>query len=466
MDVSLDNAWWEEGGLWQDPDLARVKASPLEYRPRPFSVGFCQESRVGILRGPRRVGKTVSLKLLVAELIESEGWQPRSIVFLAFDTLRTLAQAEELLRSTVSRHGPKLLIVDEATSVARWQRVIKKLRDDGTLARCCVLITGSSSHDLKVGSERLAGRRGEPAIPDQVLLPMSFPVFLEQVRRGGIPVSAAEGIRAYLRVGGFPFRVEGYIRRSNGANGRDTDARRSEGATGVFKGPVIGPDLEEGLQVFDDVVFYEFGRRRLDRSIALEVLGRLSSISTTASSYEGFAKAISASRETARKYLDALGDAFLVATISSFDTARGRVAPKKDRKFLWIDPAFGFLAPWLRQGEAAPESTRAEWLVGATLLREYEARLWEGLSSPRNVFTWRSRSGNEIDYLVVDRSRRLLFPVEVKYQKSICDWDFQGMERAFGRGLLVTASTDRARRLSAAVTLERFLEDPTGLVGG
>ena len=198
--------------------------------------------------------------------------------------------------------------------------------------------------------------------------------------------------------------------------------------------------------------------------IALEVLGRLSSISTTATSYAGFAKAISASRDTARKYLDALGDAFLLATISSFDTARGRVAPKKDRKFLWIDPAFGFLAPWLRQGEAAPESARVEWLVGATLLREYEARLWEGLASPRNVFTWRSKAGNEVDFLIVDRSRKLLFPVEVKYQQSICDWDFQGMERAFGRGLLVTAAAEKARRLSAAVTLEDFLENPTRLV--
>jgi len=117
------------------------------------------------------------------------------------------------------------------------------------------------------------------------------------------------------------------------------------------------------------------GLLRLDRSIALEVLGRLSTTSTTATSYEGFSKAISASRDTAGKYLDALGDAFLVATISSFDTARGRVAPKKDRKFLWIDPAFR-------------------------------------------------------------------------------------------KGLLVTSAADRERRLTAAATLERFLENPVGFLSG
>ncbi|MBI4602021.1 MAG: ATP-binding protein [Planctomycetes bacterium] len=393
-----------------------------------------------MLRGPRRVGKTVSLKLLVAQLIEERGWDGRTISYLTFDTVRTLAQAEEILREAVHGRALRLLIVDEVTALSGWQRVIKKLRDDGTLARPCVLLTGSSSHDLKAGSERLAGRRGAVPLPDQILLPMPYPAFLEQIGRAGIAVEPREAIRAYLEAGGFPFRVERYVESMRG--------------TGRY-------EPAEDLQVFDDVIFYELTRRRLDRSIALEVLGRLSSISTSAVSYEGFAKAITASRDTARKYLDVLGDAFLLATISSYDTGRGRVAPKKNRKFLWIDPALGYLAPWLRQGEAA----RAEWLVGAALLRQFEARLWEGLSSPRNVFTWKSKAGNEVDYLVVDRSRRLLFPVEVKHQRAIADWDFQVMERAFGKGLLVTPEVDRERPRSRAVTLERFLRETDKLVG-
>jgi hypothetical protein len=67
--------------------------------------------------------------------------------------------------------------------------------------------------------------------------------------------------------------------------------------------------------------------------------------------------------------------------------------------------------------------------------------------------------------LVVDRSRRLLFPVEVKYQRTIVDWDFWSMERTFGKGLLVTPDVERARPKSAAVTLERFLRETARLVG-
>jgi len=128
-------------------------------------------------------------------------------------------------------------------------------------------------------------------------------------------------------IGGFPFRVEKSIHCLSNNTERDPFA---------------------AFQVFDDVVFYEFLRRRLDRNIALDVIGRLSAVQTSAISYEAFVKPLTISKDTARKYLNALGDAFLLATISSYDTSRNRVAPKKDRKFLWIDPALGYLASWLR----------------------------------------------------------------------------------------------------------------------
>jgi len=103
------------------------------------------------------------------------------------------------------------------------------------------------------------------------------------------------------------------------------------------------------------------------------------------------------------------------------------------------------------------EAARAEWAVGAFLLRKYEVRLWEGLSAPRNVFTWKSSSGNEIDFLLVDKSQKLLLPIEVKYQSSISDWDFQVIERAFGKGITVTKSLDRKRSKSEAISLAKFI---------
>jgi len=69
MLLNIQNAWWNAGGLWQDPDLIKVKASPLRYRPRPITIQDCLSPGVVTLRGARRIGKTVTLKLLVAELV-------------------------------------------------------------------------------------------------------------------------------------------------------------------------------------------------------------------------------------------------------------------------------------------------------------------------------------------------------------------------------------------------------------
>jgi predicted AAA+ superfamily ATPase len=158
------------------------------------------------------------------------------------------------------------------------------------------------------------------------------------------------------------------------------------------------------------------------------------------------------------------GDSFLLATFSSHDTARARVAPRKDRKFSWIDPALGSLAYHLGQGDLPSAASRAEWLVGAELLRRYERRLFEGLSAPRNVFTWKSSSGNELDYLIVDRAKKILFPVEVKYQNSISDWDFQVAEKAFGRGLIVSKTAEVVREKAQAVGMSSFLFESDGVL--
>ncbi|HLG20883.1 MAG TPA: ATP-binding protein [Bdellovibrionota bacterium] len=436
MSVTIENAWWFYGGLWQDPDLKKVKSSWLQYVPRPIDPGECTSQGVITLRGPRRAGKTVALKLLVAELVTKRGWRGRDIVWTSFDTFRTLSQVEEHLVDLQARHQPKLIVVDEATSVVGWQRVIKKLRDDGTLAAATIILTGSSAFDLKSGVERMAGRRGNVLFPDRTLLPMSFSDFQVQLAANDLGPALLKQAQLFLDVGGFPFRVDEYI--------------KSVKAESPW-------DSLNGFQVFDDVVFYEIGRRKLDRTIALEVFSRLSQVEANAVSMEGFSKPMTVSRDTAKKYIDALGDAFLLATISSFDTSRNRVAPKKDRKLFWVDPALGFLAAWLGQGDAASEAAKAEWAVGAELLRRYEKRIWEGLSAPRNVFTWKSSGGNEIDYLVLNRTEKIVLPVEVKYRQSISDWDFQVMERAFKKGLLVTKDFSKKRPLARALPLHEFL---------
>lgn len=372
----------------------------------------------------------MSLKLLIVQLIEELGVDPRLILWMSMDTTPNLRVMEEQIVEALQRYRPQYLFLDEVTSVPNWQKAVKKLRDSAILANCNVLLTGSSAHDLKQGSERLAGRKGSAVQSDRVLLPMSYAEFRRALG------DQSFSVEDYLRVGGFPFRV---------AKFKETLQSKTS-----F-------DSLYGSEIFDDIFFYEIIRRKLDRNLALETLLRLSQIKSTSVSFEAFAKPLNMSKDTAKRYLSVLGDSFLLTTFFCYDTGKNRVALKKDKKLMWIDPALAYLAYGMKQAEAPDQPTAVESVVGTELLRRYEHRLFEGLSAPRNVFTWRSNAGNEIDYLVVDRSQKLILPVEVKYQAQIQNSDFMSMERAFRSGLLITKSHCQDRPLSKALSLESFL---------
>lgn len=429
MSLTIENSWHSSGGLWQDPDLERVRRSPLQYQPKPFELSELVMDTLWTLRGPRRSGKTVTLKLLIAEFIEKHNVPAAEIIWTSVETLRNASQLDLHLRQLIDHHKPLYFFCDEITNIHGWQNVIKKIRDQGLLRKTCTILTGSSSFDLKKGSERLAGRKGSFQSTDRVLLPMCFSDFQKQDQN----LLAQD----YLISGGFPFRVEEFL----------LSRKEKRSFDPLF-----------GMSVFDDVFFYEFNRRKLDRNIALEVLFRLSQTQPHAVSYSGFAKALNVKMETAQKYLDVLGDAFLLATICSYDTGKSRVALKKDRKFIWADPALTYLAHGLGQGLMPTMDSIAEQTVGLHLIRQFELRLFEGLSSPRQVFTWKSKNGNEIDFLIVNRAKKLTFPVEVKFQNEITSSDFQSIEKAFGQGIVVSKKTSVDREKSRAFTMDTFLK--------
>jgi predicted AAA+ superfamily ATPase len=426
-----DNSWHSNGGLWQDPDLSKIKSSSLRYQPQVFQFSELQQDTLWTLRGPRRSGKTVSLKLIISELIEKQICKPEKVIWTSADNIRNTEKLDDHLRALIAKNQPDFLFCDEITAVVGWQLVLKKMRDQGMLSKTCTVLTGSSAYDLKKGSERLAGRKGVFQSTDRVLLPMTFQQF--QSQHGNL------NIEDYLTCGGFPFRVDELVKKK-----------------------LIGErfDPHFGLSVFEDVYFYEFGRKKLDRNIALDILGRLSQVQPHAISYTGFSKALNIKPDTAKKYLDLLGDAYLLGTIFSYDTSRSRVAIKKDRKFIWIDPAFTFLAQHLAQGESSSSASRAEQLVGVQLLRQKEIRLYEGLSAPRQIFTWKSKNGNEIDYLYVNKSEKTLFPVEVKYQNSISAGDLMQLDKAFHKGIVVTKNAVENQVVNQNVqvnSLEKFM---------
>lgn len=123
-----------------------------------------------VLRGPRRVGKTVLLQQIILQLL-AEGVSPRRILYVAFDELPSFVKLAEpvlqvtrwfeaailgsTLNATAARNEPAYLLFDEVQNLKAWAPQLKHLVDQNTVR---VLVTGSSSLRIEAGKDSIAGR--------------------------------------------------------------------------------------------------------------------------------------------------------------------------------------------------------------------------------------------------------------------------------------------------------------------
>lgn len=237
--LAAGNAWWRDPG-WErkDRDLRALAATTLDYDPSPLSDVL--PDGLYVLRGPRRVGKSLEIKRAISRLIQS-GVEPRRIIHFACDELgrgdlqRLVNAALAVL--TRGLEGERYWFLDEITSVPAWPEAIKWLRDNTAFGDDCVVLTGSSARDLADAQKQLAGRLGGAGHSDRLLLPMGFRRFAQAMGLEELPqpqpVMACEFMSGevdaafnqllpwldvllstwelYLRVGGFPRAVSDQI---------------------------------------------------------------------------------------------------------------------------------------------------------------------------------------------------------------------------------------------------------------
>ena len=146
-ELAANCRWWRDPHDWErdDPDLKRLVDSPLSYDPQ--MLDDIHPDGLYVLRGPRRVGKSVEVKKAISRLIH-RGVAPRQIIHFACDTLKAneLRQLERVGRdqATAGVTGPRYWFLDEITAVPEWPSAMKWLRDNTELGSDCVVLTGSS----------------------------------------------------------------------------------------------------------------------------------------------------------------------------------------------------------------------------------------------------------------------------------------------------------------------------------
>lgn len=424
------NPWWTNAG-WRsrDPHLTSLDRRPVRLTS-DFVAGLdLTTPGFHTLRGPRQVGKSTDMKLLVERALD-EGTEGRRVVYLALDLLEgqhlsEMAAGVRRALELAGRGGPTLLLLDEVTAVSGWQTAVKSLWDQGHIRQDVVVCTGSSALDLQRGAaERLPGRRGAGA--DHLSLPQGFAAFAHALdasvpRSPGLSVAdirtdAGEALlldmrpyapvlrtalERYLRFGGLPAAV-------------------AEAATGAHE------PSDEVKRVLWDSLLRELQRRGASIPAARALLERVvrslgSKVSWSAMARELDVPLGRGSRQpnhvTLRDYVELLAGGYFVFVAYFWRNATHGSELSKDKKVFFADPLLHTVAlegsPGLRTDTAA----LVENAIGAALLRRYEPpeRLIETFVSPERLHIWQTSRGGEIDFVCGPRTQLDL--VEVKYRE-------------------------------------------------
>ena len=450
------NPWWRRReAITQDKHLIKLKESSIKWEPRIKHTFNLNADIVYTLRGPRQVGKTTLLKLIIEELLIKYKVDPRSVLYFTCDLINYPEELVDILQYYNESIRPKrearaYIFLDEISSVKEWQKAIKYLSDTNKLVNTTIILTGSHTIDIKRAYERLPGRRGSLShlndTPDKIILPMRFVEYVETINKdlrevilrldmlrvehrkelvqeicsGTIPdeindLSLYEKdikplFESYLITGGVPLAIDEYIRKG----------RISEDVYKIYVDSVVG-----------DIVRWdkrEIYLRQILRRI-FETIGNAIGWNTLKENTD------ISSHNTIADYVDILKDSFVLYYVRFYDITRRKPLYQKNKKIHFYDPFFYHaLKAWVYGKDPFEESMNSlkdtqvtgmltEGIVGSHLIRlafsiAKQKKLFD---YEQALFYWKSKRGREVDF-IIDISG-LILPVEVKYQSKITKSD-------------------------------------------
>jgi len=454
--ITSFNPWWfRQDWPSVDPHLRRLGAHPITF-PSPL-VDQLDLTSPGLhtLRGPRQVGKSTGLKLLVSRALK-EGYTPRHVVYLAFDLLEgqpvtAVARFVERAKELAGSADRSLLLLDEVTVAGRWSTAVKDLWDRGVIDRDIVVCTGSSAVDLAQGtSERLPGRRGRGR--DHLVLPQPFDVFaramdaalppsprftlanlltdqgheaLQSVQIHGPRLKNA--LDRYLRFGGLPAAV---VEAANGAVQPSEDTQR------ILWDSLVREVLRKGAsepatRALLERVVRSLGSKTNWSHIARDMdvpLGR------------GTGRP---DHKTMRDYVEFLAIGYFILIVYYWRRDADSSWLTRQKKLYFGDPLLLEVAHELCcPGLAHDIPALVENAVALALYRRYEPqyRQIEGFLNPDDLHVWQSPKGSEVDFVCGPRSA--IDVAEVKYQNQIDRRELSAIRRAFPHRPVVLVTKD------------------------
>lgn len=396
------NPWWRSDA-WStaDRDLQAASGSGLGYAAR--ALDDLEQGGLYVLRGPRRVGKTVVAKQAIARLIDS-GVPRLAIVRFAADGM-SASDIRSIVQNVTLPRPPdgveRWWFIDEITgATGEWAKTIKWLRDNlPAFADGTVVLTGSNAEALTEAVGEWPGRRGRVDNPDRTLLPIGFRTFTHlllpepppDLRLGlselRTPIARdaydalvpwlADLVRAwdmYLSYGGFPIAAAA--------------AKRGEPIPDWFINDVF-------TVIFKDV----FGESRASETTIMNMFARFMEGMASPANLTSIAEDSEVSKPTVTRHFDYLRNGYLAWSCPQRSEKRWLALPGSQAKIYALDPLVARLSHLRNPARDDIDVTVLnEMMVGMALRRAcvsagYD---WEG---DEHIFHWRTPARKEIDFI-------------------------------------------------------------------
>src|SRR3989344_3291337 len=450
VDLSILNPWWKgEEYIKEDKHIKDFEEKEYKWRPELLNQLKLLPNNIYSLRGPRQVGKTTLIKLIIKKLLEKKA-DEKSIFFWNCDELIDFRELSSIMKeylefAKINQVQEKHIFLDEVSRIKDWQRTIKSLSDSGELKDCCLMITGSNTLDIKYGLERLPGRTGKSG-KDFFLLPLNFfeyislikPEIASKIKKvKSISVKEInekiEGVRIfdfelkvlfnqYLITGGFPLVINEFF----------SNKKIPDYIYELYYRWVIGDIVKWGKQ----------------EKIAAQILSAAIIKQSSAVSWGSFAKESEIkSHKTVSSYMEDFENMFVFLILYFLELNKKIPDYNKNKKIYFIDPFIYHVfnkKMHLRENEISPS------LIESTAISNLARLTYEELSP--KIYYWKNKK--EVDAILKIKSE--LFPFEIKYQTKISKEDYLGLYH-FNGGVLITKDKLDRHEKYPAIPIHLFL---------
>ena len=441
IDYAIQNVWWKgKTHINEDKHISSYLNKKYRWYSPILDEIRLDPGNIFTVRGPRQIGKTTLIKLIIKSLIEDAA-NEKAVFYATCDVIIDHIELLELVRSYLefadsNNIHEKFIFLDEISGIENWQKAIKLLVDSGELDETCLVLTGSHTLDIKYGFERLPGRTGKYG-KDYLLLPLTFSEFVSLVRpdiTASIKPARALSIRdineavnravpfdrelkvlfnQYLTAGGFPLAINEFYEENKNTI--------PDYIYELYTRWVVGDITKWGRQ---EKILKQMVRTAIRKQ-------------ATAISWDSFAKdAEIKSHKTVSVYAEDLENMFVFFVLYYVDLNKKTPDYNKNKKIYFFDPFIFHMFNrmlYFRDVEVTPALIEA---VAVVHFARFAQKSFPYAKLNDVAFYWKNKKETDIVLLTEDE----LFAVEVKYQEKITKGDFASLYH-FKEGVIASKSS-------------------------